>query len=211
MSHEAPVIAIPDAPAFAAWVESHLDHEAGVWIKMAKTSSGIPSVTADEAVDVGLCYGWISGQRKSLDERHYLQKYVPRRPRSRWSLVNVRKVGALAAAGRMHPSGWAEVDAAKADGRWDAAYASQREATVPHDLAEALAASPRATEAFEAMGRTQQYAVILDLLTSRTPALRDAHLHKAMEQLEAQAVREACADPVKVGPDVLRPAPDRPA
>ena len=185
MPEDAAVTAFEDAAAFAAWVESHVDHRPGVWIKIAKKSSGLPSVTDDEAVDVGLCYGWISGQRKSLDETHYLQKYVPRRPGSRWSMVNVRKVEALAAAGRMHPAGWAEVDAAKADGRWEAAYESQREATVPPDLAEALAASPRAAAAFESLGRTQQYAVILDLVTTRSAERRGARLRKAIERLES--------------------------
>ncbi len=103
----------------------------GVWLKIAKQGSGVPSLTSDEAVDVGLCYGWISGQRKSCDEIYYLQKYVPRRPRSRWSQVNVVKVGELTAAGRMRPSGVAEVEAAKSDGRWGAAYQSQRNATRP--------------------------------------------------------------------------------
>ena len=117
--------------------------QAGVWLKLAKANTGVPSMTSDEAVDVGLCYGWISGQRKGLDDVYYLQKYVPRRPRSRWSQVNVRKVEALTAAGRMRPSGIAEVEAAKADGRWDAAYESQKDATVPPDLAAALAANPR--------------------------------------------------------------------
>src|SRR4029453_5302958 len=97
----------------------------GVWLKIAKKASGVPSVTADEAVDVGLCYGWIFGRRKSLDDLYFLQKYVPRRPRSRWSQINVTKVDELIAAGRMRPSGLAEVEAAKADGRWAAAYGSQ--------------------------------------------------------------------------------------
>ena len=114
----AEVIPFEDARAFEVWLETHLDHPAGVWLKVAKTSTGIASITSDEAVDVGLCFGWISGQRKALDEVHYLQKYVPRRPRSNWSQLNVRKVAALTAAGRMRPSGQAEVDAAKADGRW---------------------------------------------------------------------------------------------
>jgi len=109
-----PVLPFRDAPEFEAWLDEHLDHAAGVWLKLAKKGSGIPSLTDDEAVDVGLCYGWISGQRKGLDDEFYLQKYVPRRPRSRWSQVNVRKVEALTAAGRMRPSGLAEVDAAKA-------------------------------------------------------------------------------------------------
>ncbi len=115
----------------------------GCGSKIAKKGSGIPSLTDQEAVDLGLCYGWISGQRKAYDEVYYLQLYVPRRPRSRWSQVNVRRVEALIAAGRMRPSGLAEVEAAKADGRWDAAYESQRDATVPPDLAAALAANPR--------------------------------------------------------------------
>ena len=125
----AEVIAFRDAAEFEDWLADHVDESAGVWLKIAKKGSGIASLTDDEAVDIGLCYGWISGQRKSFDEEHYLQKYVPRRPKSRWSQVNVRKVAELTAQGRMRPSGLAEVEAAKADGRWDAAYESQREAT----------------------------------------------------------------------------------
>jgi uncharacterized protein YdeI (YjbR/CyaY-like superfamily) len=123
---EAPVIAFRDAAAFEAWLDAHADLWTGVWLKLAKKGSGVPSLTDDEAVDVGLCYGWISGQRKAYDETWYLQKYVPRRPRSRWSQINVAKVEALTAAGRMRPSGLAEVEAAKADGRWAAAYRSRR-------------------------------------------------------------------------------------
>ena len=102
-----------DADEFDAWLSEHHDHQPGVWLKLAKKSSGIPSLTDDEAVDIGLCWGWISGQRRGLDETHYLQKYVPRRPRSRWSQVNVRKVAELTAAGRMRPPGIAEVEAAR--------------------------------------------------------------------------------------------------
>jgi uncharacterized protein YdeI (YjbR/CyaY-like superfamily) len=116
--NEADVMAFRDAAEFEAWLDTHVDLRAGVWLKIAKKGSGVPSVTADEAVDVGLCYGWISGQRRSSDEVYYLQKYVPRRARSRWSQVNVAKVEELTAAGRMRPSGLAEVEAAKADGRW---------------------------------------------------------------------------------------------
>ena len=148
--------------------------------------SGIPSLTSDEAVDVGLCFGWISGQRKALDEAHYLQKYVPRRPRSRWSQVNVDKVQELTAAGRMRPPGLAEVEAAKADGRWDAAYASQRNATVPPDLAAALAASAPAKQAFAALNKTERYGVILKLLTARSDAARAAQLRQAIGELEAR-------------------------
>ena len=179
------MLAFRDAAAFEAWLDAHADERAGVWLKLAKRGSGVPSLTADEAVDVGLCYGWISGQRKPLDAVFYLQKYVPRRPRSRWSQVNVAKVEALIAAGRMRPRGLAEVAAAKADGRWAAAYASQRDATVPPDLAAALAASPPAAQAFAALGRTRQYAVILQLATARTAKTRAARLHRALAALES--------------------------
>jgi uncharacterized protein YdeI (YjbR/CyaY-like superfamily) len=154
-----------------------------VWLKIAKSGSGIPSLTADEAVEVGLCYGWISGQRRSCDESYYLQKYVPRRPRSRWSQVNVAKAEELIAAGRVRPSGLAEVEAAKADGRWAAAYQPQRNATVPPDLAAALGADPPAAEAFDALTRTQQYAVILQIVTARTVTGRATRVRRAMAAL----------------------------
>ncbi len=115
---DAPIIVFPSAGAFERWLEVHAAEQAGVWLKIAKQKSGIPSITSDEAVDVGLCFGWISGQRKGLDETWYLQKYVPRRRRSAWSLLNVRKVGELTAQGRMRPGGEEEVRRARADGRW---------------------------------------------------------------------------------------------
>ncbi len=184
-AHQAPVIAFRDAADFEAWLDAHVDLRAGVWLKIAKKASGRPSLTDDEAVDLGLCYGWISGQRQSYDEVYYLQKYVPRRPRSRWSQINVAKAEELIAAGRMRPSGLAEVEAAKADGRWAAAYESQRNATVPPDLAAALAASPQAAQAFDALSKTQRYAVILKLITARTAMARTARLRRTMTALEA--------------------------
>lgn len=181
--NEAVVIAFRDAAEFEAWLDAHVGLRAGVWLKIAKQGSGVPSLTDGEAVDLGLCYGWISGQRKSYDEVYYLQKYVPRWPGSRWSQVNVARVEELIAAERMRPSGLAEVEAAKADGRWAAAYQSQRNATVPPDLATALAASP---QAFDAFSKTQRYAVILKLVTARTATARAAQLSRAMTALEAR-------------------------
>ncbi len=183
---DADVIAFRDATAFEAWLTDHVDHTPGVWLKLAKKGSGVPSLTDDEAVDVGLCFGWISGQRRSLDATYYLQKYVPRRPRSRWSQVNVRRVAELTAAGRMRPSGIAEVEAARADGRWDAAYESQKDASIPHDLEAALAHYPAAARSFAARSKTGQYAVILDLITARTTGTRAARLSKALAELEAE-------------------------
>jgi uncharacterized protein YdeI (YjbR/CyaY-like superfamily) len=172
-----------DAAEFDAWLVDHHGYQPGVWLKLAKASSGVPSMTSDEAVDVGLCWGWISGQRRGLDDTHYLQKYIPRRPRSRWSQVNVRKVGELTAAGRMRPPGLAEVEAAQQDGRWAAAYVSQKEFTVPDDLQAALDATPGGAAAYAALSRTDQYAVVLDLVTAREPAVRSARLRKAMQRL----------------------------
>jgi uncharacterized protein YdeI (YjbR/CyaY-like superfamily) len=183
----AAVIAFRDVLEFEAWLDAHVELQAGVWLKIAKTRSGVSSLTADEAVDVGLCYGWISGQRRVYDDVYYLQKYVPRRPGSRWSQINVDKVEQLIAAGRMRRSGMAEVEAAKADGRWAAAYESQRTATIPPDFAAALAASPRAAQAFNALGKTQQYALILKLVTARTATIRTAQLRRALSALETSA------------------------
>jgi uncharacterized protein YdeI (YjbR/CyaY-like superfamily) len=185
--NEAVVMTFHDAAEFDAWLEAHVDLQGGVWLKIAKKGSGVPSLTDDEAVDVGLCHGWISGQRKSYDEVYYLQKYVPRRPRSRWSQVNVAKVEELIEAGRMRPSGLAEVEAAKVDGRWAAAHPPARHATAPADLTAALAASPQAAQAFAGRSRTQQYAVILKLLTARTAAARTAQLRRTITELETRA------------------------
>ena len=121
VADELETITCEDAAAWEAWLAANHRLPSGVWLKIAKQHTGVASLTNDEAVDVGLCWGWISGHRKSLDETYFLQRYTSRRPRSNWSAVNVAKVGVLIAAGRMQPPGQAEVDAAKADGRWDRA------------------------------------------------------------------------------------------
>lgn len=179
------VIAFAGAAAFDSWLVDNYQRQDGVWLKMAKKGSGIPSLTDDEAVDVGLCWGWISGQRRSHDQPYYLQKYVPRRPRSVWSQVNVEKVAALIAAGRMQAPGLAEVAAAKADGRWDAAYVSQRNATPPPDLVKALARNEVARDFFASLNKTDQYAVILRLVKERNAAGRAARLKKMVAAMAA--------------------------
>jgi uncharacterized protein YdeI (YjbR/CyaY-like superfamily) len=180
---QAEVIAFDSADSFGRWLDGNVGLQAGVWLKIAKKGSGLASLTDDEAVDVGLCFGWISGQRRSLDKTHYLQKYVPRRARSRWSQVNVAKVEALTAADRMRPSGIAEVNAAKADGRWAAAYQPQRDAVIPTDLAQALTAHPDARQAFDTLSKTKRYAIILTLETTRTLKARSAQLERAIATL----------------------------
>ncbi|THA61078.1 OmdA domain containing protein [Streptomyces sp. A0958] len=168
------------AASFEAWLEEHHADRPGLWLKVAKRNSGVPSVTADEYTDAVLCYGWITGQRKSCDEVYYLQRITPRRPRGVWSLVNVEKVEALIAAGRMREPGLAEVEAARADGRWEAAYPSQSLATVPADLAGALAADEAAGGFFERLGRSDRYLVLLRLMTASTPEVRQARLRRAV-------------------------------
>ncbi|MYV68053.1 OmdA domain containing protein, partial [Streptomyces sp. SID2131] len=133
-----------------AWLERHHGDTPGIWLLLARKGSDLASPTAEEILDATLAHGWITGKRRARDERSYLQKITPRRPGSLWSQVNVRQVEALTAAGRMREPGLAEVRAAREDGRWEAAYPSQKEATVPDDLAAALAAEPRAAAAFEA-------------------------------------------------------------
>ncbi|WP_245879128.1 YdeI/OmpD-associated family protein, partial [Streptomyces reticuliscabiei] len=179
-----PVKPFPDAPALDAWLTAHpAPQPSALWVKVARKGSGLASVTAAEVNDVALCHGWITGHRKGLDASHYLQKITPRRPGSQWSMVNVRRVPELAAAGLMRPGGFAEVDAAKADGRWEAAYESQRNASVPDDLVAALERDPRAKAAFEALGRTDRYQVVLPLLKARTPGSRAARLAAAVAGL----------------------------
>ncbi|GAA2727022.1 YdeI/OmpD-associated family protein [Actinocorallia aurantiaca] len=175
-----------DAAQWESWLAGHHGDEGGAWLKVAKKGSGVASLTVVEALDVALCYGWIDSQRKSYDDRFFLQRYSRRRKGSPWSRVNVEKVEALTAEGRMRPPGLAEVAAAQADGRWEGAYAAQRDVTVPSDLAEELAARPEAAARFEALDKTGRYLVILPLLKARTPAGRAARLRKAVSELSAR-------------------------
>ena len=179
------IIAFDDAAGWEAWLAERHELQAGVWLKIAKKGSGAASVTNVEALDVALCYGWIDGQRKGFDETWYLQKFTPRRPKSLWSKVNIGKVEVLIAAGRMQAPGFAAIDAARADGRWDAAYESQRNATVPPDLESALEENARAKAFFESLNKTNRYAVIWRLLTAKTPGNRAARLQKMVAMLEA--------------------------
>jgi len=158
--------------AFETWMRAHHDREPEVWLKIHKKGSGLPSVTAADALDVALCWGWIDGIRKGFDERSFLQRYTPRRARSVWSQVNRDNVARLTKTGRMTPYGQRQVDAAKADGRWDAAYApirSASEASIPEDLRAAIEANPRARKTFRTLGRMNLFA-----LTYRTNNMKTA-------------------------------------
>ena len=179
------IISFDDVARWESWLADHHDRRTGVWLKIAKKNSGKASVTSADALDVALCYGWIDSHRKAHDEVFFLQKYSPRRPRSSWSKVNVERVEALIAAGRMQAPGLEVVSAAKADGRWDAAYEPQRNATLPPDLATALDHNEQAKIRFHSLGKTDRYALILRLMKARGPADRAAQLHKVVDALEA--------------------------
>ena len=180
-----PVMAFKDSAEWELWLSQNYTLQTGIWVKVAKKDSGIASVAIADALDGALCYGWIDDQRRSFDDTHYLQKYTPRRPRSMWSKVNIGKVEALIAEGRMQPQGQAAIDQAKADGRWEAAYESQANATVPPDLQTALDQNKTAKVFFETLNRTNQYAVLWRLMTAKTPQIRAKRLQNMVALLKA--------------------------
>jgi uncharacterized protein YdeI (YjbR/CyaY-like superfamily) len=158
--------------AFETWLAANHARETEVWLKVHKKDSGKPTVTCPQALDVALCWGWIDGLRKAFDDRSFLQRYSPRKARSTWSQINREHVARLTAAGRMTPHGQRQVDAAKADGRWDAAYAPLRTttlATVPDDLRAAIEANPRAWKTFRTLGRLNFFALAFRTNNTRTP------------------------------------------
>ncbi|WP_437979587.1 YdeI/OmpD-associated family protein [Sorangium sp. So ce117] len=178
----APIIPNPDKiksfpteAAFEAWMAANHARETELWLKIHKKDSGMPTVTYAQALDVALCWGWIDGIRKSFDEVSFLQRYTPRKARSVWSEINTDHIARLTAAGRMTPHGQRQVDAAKADGRWEAAYAPIRratEATVPDDLRAAIEANPRARKTFQTLGRQNLFALAFRMNNIKTPAGR---------------------------------------
>jgi uncharacterized protein YdeI (YjbR/CyaY-like superfamily) len=180
-----PVIPFASAAEWEEWLEVHHASSPGIWLQIAKKASGIPSVTYPEALEVALCFGWIDGQKSGYDDRHFLQRFTPRRQRSKWSKINVDKVAELTKAGRMRAAGLAQVEAAKADGRWDAAYGGMATITVPDDLAAALDADPRAKAFFEGLSRTNRYAVLYrvhDAKRAETRARRIAEITQMLAE-----------------------------
>jgi|SRR6185503_2713466 len=161
--------------AFEAWLRAHHDTESELWLKIHKKASGLPTVTYAEALDVALCWGWIDGLKKSFDETSFLQRFTPRKGKSVWSQVNRQHVARLTAAGRMTPHGQRHVDAAKADGRWDAAYAPIRSASadsIPADLKKAINANPRAKKTFATLGKMNLFALAYRTNSMKTEAGR---------------------------------------
>ena len=168
-----------------AWLDANHARADGVVIRFARKGSGIPSVTYAEALEVALCYGWIDGQARRGDETHYLQRWTPRRARSSWSKRNRVKAEALIASGAMKPAGLAEVERAKADGRWDAAYDAPSTATVPDDLAAALAARPGAREFFDALNSQNRYAILYRVQNAKKPETRARRIERFADMCAA--------------------------
>lgn len=177
-----PVIVFEDAAAFERWILAHPEAK-GVWAKIAKKGQAVASMSNDQAIEVALCTGWIDGQRRGFDDCYFLQRYTPRRPKGLWSKINIGKVERLTAEGRMREGGLREVAAAKADGRWDAAYDPASTAEIPDDLAAALAAQPRARAFFEQIDRTNRYAVLWRVMTAKTPKTRASRIEKLVAML----------------------------
>lgn len=178
-----PILGFASAEAWREWLEREHAASDGLWLKIPKKGCPEPGVGYAAALDEALCFGWIDGQKRSLDESHFLQGFSPRRPRSKWSKINRGKVEALAAAGRMRPAGSREVERAKADGRWDAAYDAQSTATVPEDLQQALDANPAAAEFFARLDRTNRFAVLFRVHEPKRPETRAKRIEKFVAML----------------------------
>lgn len=167
------------------WLDAEHARSQGVWLKIAKKGTGIATVTVAEALEVALCYGWIDGQRNTLDERFFLQKFTPRRARSRWSRINRDKALELIAQKRMRPAGLAEVERAQADGRWEAAYEPQSAAKVPEDLQRELDANPSAKRFFLSLDSRNRYAILYRLQDAKRPETREKRLAQFVAMLKA--------------------------
>jgi uncharacterized protein YdeI (YjbR/CyaY-like superfamily) len=179
------VLAFDSDADWEAWLDEHHASCDGIWMKIAKKGSGITTVAYPEVLDTALCFGWIDGQRKALDDTYFLQRFTPRRARSRWSQINRDKAEALIQAGRMRPAGLAEVERAKADGRWAAAYGGQRSMTVPPDLQRELDARPDAAAFFAQLSSQNRYAILYRLHDAKRPETRARRLQKFVAMLEA--------------------------
>jgi uncharacterized protein YdeI (YjbR/CyaY-like superfamily) len=180
---ELPIVELPDQPAWRQWLQANHESQDGVWLKFAKKGSPTATVSYAEALEEALCFGWIDGQVRRHDEHFYLQRFTPRRTRSKWSQNNVEKAERLIAAGRMQAAGLAQVQGAKADGRWDAAYPAQSQAQIPEDFARALDTSPAAAEFFRTLTGSTRYAFLYRLHNLADPGARAQRIERYIELL----------------------------
>ena len=181
-----PIIPFGSQEYWEAWLEEHYGTSDGLWLKIAKKGSGICSVSYPEALDVAISYGWIDGQRASFDDKFFLQRFTPRRPKSKWSKVNREKATELIERGKMKAAGLKEVELAKQDGRWDKAYDSQRNATVPTDFQQELDKNPGAREFFTTLDSTNRYAILYRIQDAKKPETRARRIQKYITMLNEQ-------------------------
>ena len=179
-----PTIAFASQATWRAWLAKQYATAPGVWLEIAKKGSGIRSVSYAEAIETALCFGWIDGQKAAVDDDRWRQRFTPRTPRSRWSKINREKATALLERGEMKPAGLRAIEAAKADGRWDAAYAGSRSMAIPDDLRVALAHNARARAFFETLDRANRYAVLYRIHDAQRPETRRARIEKFVAMLE---------------------------
>ena len=181
-----PIIPFASRDAWEAWLQEQHATSEGLWLKFAKKDSGIETVTYSEAVEAALCYGWIDGQKASFDDHYWLQRFTPRGPRSKWSKINRQKATELIERGEMKPAGLREVERAKADGRWDAAYDAQSTATVPEDLRRELDKNDRAREFFATLDSANRYAILYQIQDAKKPETRARRIQKYVALLGEQ-------------------------
>lgn len=182
-TEDLPILGFANAQEWENWLAEHHEEQAGIWLKIAKKGATTPSLSYAEALEGALCYGWIDGQKAALDEAYWLQKFTPRRAKSIWSQINCDKASALIEQGRMQPAGLRQVELARADGRWDAAYASQRSATVPDDLQAALDQHPQARDFFLTLNSVNRYAIIFRVQSAKKAETRAARIQKFVDML----------------------------
>lgn len=178
-----PVLLCDSARQWEEWLAEHHAQPQGVWLKIAKKGTGAASVSYADALEAALCYGWIDAQKKAYDDTYWLQKFTPRRPKSIWSRVNTDKALRLIAAGRMQPAGLREVEAARQDGRWDAAYQAQSTLAIPDDFRIELERNPQARAFFETLNKLNRYAICHRIETARKPETRRARIEKFIAML----------------------------
>jgi len=179
-----PIAAFSDSKEFEAWLEKQAESSDGLWIKFAKKASGIQGISKQQAIDIALCYGWIDGQLDKFDANYFLTRFTPRRPRSKWSQINRARALKLLGEGRMTPRGLAEIELAKTDGRWDAAYAPASKAGIPDDLRDALERNTSAKATFAELDRQNRYAILYRIQDTRKSETRAARIEKYVGMLE---------------------------
>lgn len=183
-SNELSILPFANKKKWADWLAKQHDKSAGVWLKLAKKDSGIASVTYEEALDIALCYGWIDGQKKGFDDQYWLQKFTPRGPKSIWSKINTEKVEKSIKNGQMQPAGLKAIEAAKKDGRWDAAYASQKNISIPEDFQGALDKSRKAKDFFATLKSSERYSFLFRIQTAKKPETRAQRIQQFVDMLE---------------------------